>query len=199
MRILQGKFHWIKSKMRAENAESQSEFNWIWSRIRMEAKVSGKKEEKVDLKEKICKIWEFYKERFTESDLKWKEKMQNSNVNSTKFDWRFKWKWKWEKREKKKVDLKEKIYITWRKFHNFTKENSLNQIWNEKRKCRICRWIQRNSIEDSNQTENGRKEEEKNNTWKRKFAKFGKNSTILQRKTHWIRSEMRKENAEFVC
>ena len=93
-------------------------------------------------------------------------------------------------KKKKKRHLKGKICKIWRKCRNFTRENSLNQIWNEKKKCRISMRIQLNSIEDSNLSENGRKEQEKT-TLERE------NSAILQGKIHWIRSKMRKENAEF--
>ena len=90
--ILQRKIHWIRSKMRAENAEFQSEFNWIRLKIRVEVKMVGKRRKsrfESEISQNLEIIWEFYKGKFTESDLKWEKKMQNLQVNSTEFDWRF--------------------------------------------------------------------------------------------------------------
>ena len=57
--------------------------------------------------------------------------------------------------------IRDKNHIWNRKFHNFPRENSLNQIWSDTRKCRISRWIQLNSIEDWNRRENRREIKEK--------------------------------------
>ena len=111
---------------------------------------------------------------------------ENLTMNSTKFDWKF----KSEKTKKKKRQFNEKIS---RKHHNYPREISLNQIWNDTRKWRISKWIQWDSIEDSDRSENRRK----NDMWKTIFAKCGENFTILAEKIHWIRTEMTGENVEF--
>ena len=59
--------------------------------------------------------------------------------------------------KKQKRHLQEKICLNYRKFHNFTRENSLNQNSNDTDKCRIQWCIQRYSSEHSNRSENRRK------------------------------------------
>ena len=108
--------------------------------------------------------------KFTELELKWHVQMQNSTVSSTKFDWRLKSKWKLEKKNKRKRYLKKKVCKIYKKFHNLTRENSLNCKSNDKRKCRIERWIQPNSIKDSNHRLKGRTIRKNNDIWKWKFA-----------------------------
>ena len=54
--------------------------------------------------------------------------------------------------------------------------------------------FQRNTIEDSNRRENGRKN---NDISKRKFSKSTQNFTILHDNIHSIRSEITGENAQF--
>ena len=153
-----------------------------------------------------------------------------------------------EEKKKIKPHFKDKIGQIGRKFHNFRGKNSLNQIWNNRRKCRIFKWIQWNSIEDPNRSENDRRKKtferqnlenlhkiwqlqtkkfsqsdlkrqekmqnfnvnstkfdwtskskwkwKKDDIWKRKFAKFTENFTILQEKLPSIGYEMAGENGE---
>ena len=74
----------------------------------------------------------------------------------------FKSKWK---REKRKTTFGSENLQNMKKI---SRENSLNSNWNDKRNCRI----ERNSIENWNPSENGRK---KSDIWKRKFVKMTKN------------------------
>ena len=62
---------------------------------------------------------------------------------------------------KQEKHLQEKISLNNAKFHNLTRENSLNEDSNDTDKYRIQWWIQRYSIEDSNRNENVRKKETK--------------------------------------
>ena len=106
-------------------------------------------------------------------ELKWQEKIQNFKVNSGNFDWRYKAKGMSDKKQKKR-HFKEKICKIYTKFHNFTWQNSLNQIWNDRRKCRILKWIQRSLIEHSHWNENGRKTRKENDIWKKNLENLHK-------------------------
>ena len=69
-----------------------------------------------------------------------------------------------------------------RKFHNLSRENSLNQIWNNRRKCRISKWIQRSSIEHSHWSENGRKTRKEDDIWKKNLENLHKISQFVSNK-----------------
>ena len=83
------------------------------------------------------------------------------------------------KKSRKERHLKVKISRIKRKFENFTGTNCLNSSKNQRRKCRILRWIQLDLIEEFNRNEVGGKERHlKEKIWKiqRKFDNLrGKN------------------------
>ena len=93
---------------------------------------------------------------------------------------------KMEEKNKEKRHWEGKVCGNYKKFHNFTRTNSLNSNSNDTKKCRIQPWIQRYSIEDANRSENCRKKQRKKTlgteslSWlqkiwqfsKRKFAEF---------------------------
>ena len=115
--------------------------------------------------------------------IRLKVKMVEKKTTFARENWKNLWISQEKIHFKKKRCLQEKIC---KKFSNFTRENSLN--WKSKDNWK---WrIQGNSIEDRNRRK-------KNDIWKRKLVKIGKNFRISPEKIHWIGFQTTSANEEF--
>ena len=148
--------------------EFNNEFNEIWLKIQI-GENKGKKT--TIQRENLEQTSQLSKRKFPQSDLKWQEKMKNFKSESNEIPFNI----QIEVKIAEKNDMwKTKFYKMWRKFHNFSPENSPNQIWNDRRKCRISKWIQRSMIEHLHWSENGRKTRKENDIWKKNLENLHK-------------------------
>ena len=152
----------FKSQSETQNSMVNSTI-FVW-RFRSKRKSERKRNKK--------HIWKRKFRRITKSLAIWQQKIhsirvqvtgRNAKFNDELNDIRLKIQIEAKIREKRKqkTHLEEKISKNYKKFDNLTTENSLNSSSNHRGECRIQRWTQRYSIEDSNRSENQREKETK--------------------------------------
>ena len=106
-----------------------------------------------------------------------------------------------EEKKQKHNYFEEKICFYYRKFHNFTRKNSLNRNWNDTDKCRIDWWIQRYLFWRFKSKQNWHLEEKIFEKWqknwpfeKKKFTEF-KSQREIQNSTIFVgRFKLKKKD-----
>ena len=150
--------------MTPRNAEFNGEFKEI--RLKMEIEV------KITEKTKKQHIWKAKFLLITKNFTIFQEKIHSITIEMTSTNAQFSSEFneirlnieieaKIGEKGKQEAHLEGKICLNYKKFHNFTRESSLNQNSNDIEKCRIEWWIQRYCSKDRNRNENWRTKETK--------------------------------------